>query len=497
MVNLTSQFTLSPTWTLSANAYVRRFIQQHQDGNPSGVQLCDDGVNLCFGDGTTPANGTNGKQLSASLFPASVFQNGLNLLGENDRTGVITTSVGTAFQLNNSDSLFGFRNHFSFGASFDYGMSNFSGSAELGVVQPDYVLQGSGVFLGTSGNPIAIGPTNVHTINRYLGVNALDAFEVNDRLTISGGARLNIAALSLFDELGGNAGGEHEFGHINPVIGFTYKINPELQAYGSYAMSNRAPTPLELACADQAHPCVLASFLVSDPNLKQVVAQTFEGGLRGQRDFGPYGALSWKAGAFHTLSSNDILNIPDPQITGFGYFANVGSTLRQGVETQLNYRYKDASLHASYTYMYATFQNAVTLGSNSPSADANGNIFVSRGNELPMIPRHRIKVGADWDVTPKATIGTDLLFVGAQRYVGDASNQQPRLPAYFTLALHTSYKILNNVEIYARGENVLDRRYYLYGTFFDTTQLYQAFSDPRSVTPAQPLSVYGGVRVTF
>jgi iron complex outermembrane receptor protein len=114
-----------------------------------------------------------------------------------------------------------------------------------------------------------------------------------------------------------------------------------------------------------------------------------------------------------------------------------------------------------------------------------------------MIPRHRIKVGADWAVTSKAEIGTDLLFVGAQRYNGDASNQQPKLPPYFTVALHASYKLFDNVEIYARGENILDRRYYLYGTYFDTTQLYQAFTDPRSVTPAQPLSVYGGVRIAF
>jgi iron complex outermembrane receptor protein len=495
MVNLTGQFNLAPTWSLSANAYVRRFIQQHVDGNPTSVQLCNDGVNLCFGDGVTPANGANGQQLSASLFPASAAQNGL--LGEIDRTGVATTSLGTSFQLNNSDMLFGFKNHASFGASFDYGLSSFSGSAELGVAQPDYVVQGYGVYLGDSGNPITDGPTSVHTINRYLGVNALDAFEVNDRLTISGGARLNIASVSLFDELGGNAGGEHEFTHINPLIGFTYKLTPDLQAYGSYAQSNRAPTPLELACADPNHPCVLASFLVSDPNLKQVVAQTFEAGLRGQHDFGPYGAVSWKAGAFRTLSQNDILNIPDPQITGFGYFANVGSTLRQGIETSVNYKYKDVALRASYAYLDATFRNAVTLGSNSPSADANGNIYVVPGDQIPMIPRHRIKVGADWAVTSKAEIGTDLLFVGAQRYNGDASNQQPKLPPYFTVALHASYKLFDNVEIYARGENILDRRYYLYGTYFDTTQLYQAFTDPRSVTPAQPLSVYGGVRIAF
>jgi outer membrane receptor protein involved in Fe transport len=496
MANLTGQFVLSPSWTLTGNAYVRRFVQNHVDGNPSNAQACDAGADLiCFGDGVTPANGLNGQQIqNAALYNAGVN----NTLGEIDRTGVATTSLGSAFQLSTSDSIFGFKNHFSFGASFDYGMTSFAGSAELGVVQPNYVVQGSGIYLGASGDPVTDGPTSVHTINRYLGVNALDAVDVNDRLTITGGARLNLASVSLFDQLGGSASGEHQFTHINPLIGFTYKITPELQAYGSYAESNRAPTPLELACADPLHPCVLASFLTSDPSLKQVTAQTFEAGLRGQRDFGGFGALSWKLGGFSTHTDNDIYNVVDTEMTGFGYFANIGSTLRQGLESQVNYHWKDVTLHASYTYMYATFQSAFQLNSLAPSYAANGGIEnVTPGNEMPMIPRHRIKIGADWAITPKAAIGTDVLFVGAQRYVGDEANQNAKLPPYFTLGLHASYKILDTVEVYARGENLLDRRCYLYGTYFDTTQLFQAFSDPRSVTPAQPLSVYAGLRVTF
>ena len=101
---------------------------------PSNAQACDAGNNLiCFGDGTTPANGLNGQQIqNAALYNAGVA----NALGEIDRTGVATTSMGSAFQLNNSDSIFGYKNHFSFGGSFDYGMTSFAGSAELGVVAP-------------------------------------------------------------------------------------------------------------------------------------------------------------------------------------------------------------------------------------------------------------------------------------------------------------------------------------------------------------------------
>ena len=45
-------------------------------------------------------------------------------------------------------------------------------------------------------------------------------------------------------------------------------------------------TPDELAdvlerCADPARPCLIATFLVADPPLKQVVSRTLEAGVRG------------------------------------------------------------------------------------------------------------------------------------------------------------------------------------------------------------------------
>ena len=306
MVNLTGRFTLSPTWTLNANAYVRRYIQRTVDGNPTNAQACGaDPTLLCYNDPTSPLVDTNGNQIANP--------NSANPLGEIDRSTVRTTSVGTAVQLSNSDKLFGYTNHFSIGSSFDFSQSNYSASAELGTVAPDYVITGLGTFFGASGTPTSIGPVNLDTINRYAGLYVLDAFDVSDKLTISAGARLNVASISLFDQIGGALSGEHEYSRINPLVGFTYKITNELQAYGSYAEANRAPTPLELGCADPTRPCILASFLVADPSLQQVVSRTYEAGVRGQHTFSDgWGSLGWKLGVFRTRNSNDILNEQEP-----------------------------------------------------------------------------------------------------------------------------------------------------------------------------------------
>ena len=58
---------------------------------------------------------------------------------------------------------------------------------------------------------------------------------------------------------------------------------PGITAYGGYSESNRAPTPLELGCSNPNQPCLIESFLVSDPPLQQVVSHTYEAGLRGDR----------------------------------------------------------------------------------------------------------------------------------------------------------------------------------------------------------------------
>ena len=490
-IALSGNFSLTPSWTLSTNTYVRRYIQHTVDGNPTNAQPCDDPSLLCFGDTSTPANGVNGQQL-ANTFPANA------VLGEIDRSNFLTTSAGASAQLTNNDTLFGFKNHLTLGASFDFGTTNYTASSELGSVMPNYVVVGNSVYLGPSGSPVSIGPVDVNAYNRYVGLYALDAMDLTDKLTLSAGARVNLASISLSDQLGGDVNGNNQYNHINPVVGLTYKFTPDFLVYGSYSMANRAPTPLELGCANPQQPCILASFLVSDPPLQQVVSQTFEAGFRGQQVLAnDMGALGWKAGVYRTANTNDILNIPDPVLTGFGYFANVGDTLRQGVELQLNYRKGPFGLRATYAYIDATFRNYLTLGSNSPAADANGYIYVKPGDQIPLIPNQQVKVSLDYDITARARIGADFLFTGPQRYAGDESNQEPRLPSYWTVNLNGSFKVTDHLEIFANATNLLNRCYYTYGTYFDTSQLFQSFTNPQSVVPAQPLAAYAGVRMTF
>jgi outer membrane receptor protein involved in Fe transport len=494
-LNLLGKVEITPTWSIEGAAHVRLFDQQTLDGNPTGTQPCTDPTLLCFGGSSTPANGLNGVQLSNPFSRDAV-------LGENDRTNTRSTTTGFSLQATNTDKLFGHNNNLVVGASFDSSVTHFTTSAELGTFLPNFVLVGSGIFLGQSGNPVSDGPVDLRATNQYTGFYALDTFDVTNAFSITAGGRFNHANIVLEDLIGTSLNGSDTFNRFNPIIGGTYKIIPGLTAYAGYSEANRAPTPLELSCADPARPCVIATFLVSDPPLKQVVSHTLEAGFRGTRDLN-VGTLGWKLGAFRTDNTDDILAIPSPVLQGFGYFQNVGSTRRQGVETEVNLKSSKVQLYASYALIDARFLDALQVGSNSPFADANGNVQIAPGNRIPAIPRNRVKAGIDYSITDAFKVGGDALYVSSQYFVGDESNQAQRVPSYAVFNLHGSYQIDKTFQIYARADNILDNRYATYGTFFNTGAIPNfanggaPFTDPRSLSPARPRAFYAGLKATF
>jgi len=494
--NLTGKVEVTPTWTLDGSVRVRTFRQKTVDGNPTETEPCaaPNDAFLCFNDDTNFANGVNGVPI-VNPFPADA------VLGQIDRTTTRSTTTGATLQATNTDQLFGHNNQLMVGTSFDSGVTRFGASAELGTIGSNYVVNGSGIFLGRSGEPVSIGPVSLRATNRYTGIYALDTFDVTDRFSVSGGGRFNYASINLYDQIGTDLNGSHTFSRFNPMVGGTYKITPEWTAYAGYSEANRAPTPLELACADPARPCIVAAFLIADPPLRQVVSRTVEAGFRGSKELN-IGTLGWKIGGFRATNADDILAIPSPEVQGFGYFQNVGRTRRQGIEAQVNLTSKALQLYASYTLVDARFLDSLTLNSRSPFA-VDDVIQVVPGNRIPSVPRNRVKLGVDYAVTDAFKVGGDALFVASQYFAGDESNQATRLPGYSVFNVHASYRINKTYQLYGRIDNILDNRYSTFGTFFERDDIPNftnggaEFTDPRTVTPARPRAFYAGLKATW
>ena len=497
---LTASATWKPsdTWTYQAIAYFRNFQQSHVDGNGTDAQNsgCPDPTVLCFPnlDGTV----SNLTTTKGQTVPATGAL-GTGVLGEIDRTWTTTNSFGGSGQVATSERLFGHENNFTIGLSVDRGLVQFSTTSELGTVNANQfpTVQGFGLFIDQPSGDVA--PVGLGATTLYTGLYATDTFDVTSRLSVTAGGRFNFAQINLMDELGNDPAlnGNHNYTHFNPMAGATYKLTPNLTFYGDFAVANRAPTPLELACSDPVRPCLIDNALVGDPNLQQVVTYTFEAGLRGQFNIAQ-GQMSWTVGGFHALNTNDIIAVSSP-IPGHEFFQNAGNTLRQGIEANVNYKQDRWNIYANYTYVDATFQNALTLQSPfNPFADANGNISVVPGDHLTGIPDFRFKLGAEYQVTNPWKVGADLNVIGSQWIVGDELNQNPKVPAYWVVNLHSSYKITENVEVFGLVRNLFDQHYYVFGTFFDVTSFpYLNLTDPRTFVPGIPFAAYLGVRGTL
>jgi outer membrane receptor protein involved in Fe transport len=220
------------------------------------------------------------------------------------------------------------------------------------------------------------------------------------------------------------------------------------------------------------------------------------------------------------LNQDDIFNVAAEE-TGRGYFLNAGDTLRQGVELAAAYQNRTYSVYGSYAFVDATFQDDLILPApNTPNRafdcpDVDSSQLddddvpqcqaVSDGDTLPGIPRHRLKAGFEYWITPQWKFGSDLLAVSDQFFFGDEANNNRKLAGYTRVDLKTSYKLSDNAEAYGLIRNLFDRRYGLYGTFFDADEAEEAFeaagyedpTDPRSISPVQPFAIYGGLRLTF
>ena len=190
-----------------------------------------------------------------------------------------------------------------------------------------------------------------------------------------------------------------------------------------------------------------------------------------------------------------------------GFFQNISSTRRQGIEAGLNYQSLLWSAYLNYSYVDATFQSALTLPSPSnPFQDPNGNIQVDSGDRLPGVPQHRIKAAVDYKLLTNLTVGASVRFVSDQYYFGDESNQNAPLPSYQVVGLHTSYQAARWLEMFGSIENLFNARYATYGIYSDPTGLgtpgVPAYGvsnglgvDNRFLSPAYPFAVYAGVRI--
>ncbi len=504
LVQLTGSYKPSDFVLVNTNLYYRHFNQHLDDGNTTDVTPCvnDDDFFCLEGNNLFPDDAlfdANGNQVPTSVLPTG------STPGEIDYTMTNTNTFGAGLQTKFSHAVFSRENSLVVGASFDHSTTNYSAFGELGTLLPNLDVIGSGTIIDQGLSPTASPPieqpVSVLGTNEYVGIYATDTLNLTPRLAATVSGRFNFALIGVQDQTGiaPQLNGTNIYNHFNPGAGLTYKVLENLTAYAGWSEGNRAPTPGELTCSNPVTPCILDAFLVADPPLKQVVSHTFEAGLRGSlRPAVVPGRFGWNLGLYRTNVFDDILLLATP-VNGFGFFSNVGETRRQGIEAGVSYNWQKWSVNLNYSYLAATFLESLTLSSNSPAADANGDIFVQPGDTLPLMPRNRVVLDVEYHATPYWTIGGDAKFVSSQYLVGDQSNQEKPLPAYGVINFHTSLKVNKWASFFVNVDNLLNATYYTFGTFTQLDNLPPSvdLTDPRTLSPSPGRVVYAGVKAVF
>ncbi|HEV3182450.1 MAG TPA: TonB-dependent receptor [Steroidobacteraceae bacterium] len=505
-VNLTGTQFLTDKLLLSGNIYYRRLVTGNINSNINGSYL-----NSSY----------TGPPFDCTGAPASAAELAWCARGQNATSRLTQRTTGFGVQLTDSKDLFRWTNQAIVGADYRDSHDSFDQSYQYGQLSADRML----IYEVSAFNDQTV--ISLSGDNRIYGVYATDTVSPNTlfHLTLSLRYDRNTATLAGYSvdtdvgDFGSGFGearpltGDHTFSRLNPALGFTFTPTDALTLYADYNQASRAPTVIELGCANPAVPCGLPNAFASDPDLQQVVARTIEAGVRGAL---PDQRLVWSADVFHTVNSNDIQFVATA--ANNGYFDNVGNTRRQGFDLALGGKQGGFNWQLTYSLVDATFQSnfAVSAAANS-TAGANGNILVHPGDRIPLIPRHTGRLMLEyerngWDIGANLLVASGSFLHGNENNANQAGGTNGAgayisgtgwIPGYAVVNLHGSCRITNNLEIFARLVNLFDREYSTAG--FLTSSSFNPdgsfipnpanWTNENAVSPAQPRAVWAGLRI--
>jgi outer membrane receptor protein involved in Fe transport len=496
LLNLTSRFRVSTRTTINGNAYYRDLRTRTLNGDINEESLdqslyqpgaAERAALAAAGYGNVPASG-----LDASNTPFPSLRCIANVLLQDEpaekcnglinRTHTAQRSGGAAAQLTRRTAIGLRENVFTAGASIDRSNVGFEQSTELGYLNLDRSVTGLNAFGdGATGGEIDGEPFDTRvdldsTVTTW-GMFAANTLPVGTRTHVSLSARYNGTSIDNRDRLRPGSGqgsldGDHAFGRLNPAAGLTIALPRSMNVYAGYSEGSRAPTSIELGCADPEQPCRLPNAMAGDPPLDQVVTRTLETGIRGAR-----GRVTWNAGFFHARNRDDILFVTSEQ-TGFGYFRNFGQTRRQGVEVGAQGRFGLLTVSAGYTLLDATFQSEETVNGESNSTNdaatggvrgVEGAIEIEPGDRMPLVPRHLLKISADAEVTSRLGLDVNLIASSGVYARGNENNDhepdglyylgEGATDQYAIVNLGARYRVSKWLQVVGQVNNLSDRAY--------------------------------------
>jgi outer membrane receptor protein involved in Fe transport len=443
-----------------------------------------------------------GRQLDVEQFNVS-------LIGENTRQFNDSTSAGGTLQIAHHTAVFGRENRLVAGVEyshFDVSSNTFEEQNETTLPEclEEAIAAGEDPAQACPPSQLASRVVDKQdTVGVYLQDTldlARSALFEGDSLVLTAAGRFDwirhdIKDLTPVEPGRPNSTQESRFDRINPRLGINYNFSKDYGVFAAYSQGFRAPAFLELTCAGPGAICPgLQAGVAPDPPLKSVKATNYELGFRAR----PLPWLEGELSLFRTDVEDDIFSVTPTGTIGL-FFQNIGDTRRQGLELGIRGRFGSAlEAYLNYAYTAATFETTaelatprLTAGCTTPPCTQ----LVRPGNDIPLIPNHRLNLGVDYHLTPWLTLFLTGSVVGEQRLRGDEANEEQPLDPYFVMS-GGARAHWRRLSAFLTINNLLDARYETFGTFAPNAR---EAGDPieRFLTPGPPINLVAGISYRF
>lgn len=470
MLNAQANVGLDASNTIAGNLYLRDITRDILNSNINNLLSGSDNTADCISDPDT--------------CPAT------NMLAHYKQQ-----VVGGNLQWSNTDFVFDKNQITTLGVNAEYSDTAFTNRGQYATLDSSNGLVAAGAFKSQA---------DIKSSNQRFGMYATTTLDATDRLSVTASVRFDYASIKLsgsscIDELlcdlaigSGDitaVTGDHAYQRLNPSLGFTYMVAPELTAFGSYAEGFRTPSAIELACSDPNAPCSgVPNAFGADPELQAVVSRTYEVGMRGSAGH----QLKWRTSYYRTQLENDILFNQSSLNTG--YFSNVGQTQRQGLEIGLDGKLGKLDYAVDLDRIEATYQSSYTVANTSNSAASTP---VKPGNLIPSIPQWVFKGRFSYPIAAQTRLGLGIRAQGPTFARGDDNNADVngQIAGFTTVKLDVQHSVNKRVSLYAGVNNLFDAKYASYGAL--ATNNITSGANEQFLSLGAPRSVYAGLQAKF
>ena len=296
--------------------------------------------------------------------------------------------------------------------------------------------------------------------------------ELSENLTTTLNFRQDNMKYAYVDDMNSTKNVDPSYKNSSYRVGLNYKINSNTNLYASVSTGFKAPT------ASQISKNRITAGAPADIDSEETT--NYEIGV-----LGSVSNLKYEA-SIYQLDRDNYIGYSNGNYSWGDYYDNIGDIRSRGFELGLSSdRKKELSFNLGYAYLKSKFRKYFY---NAPGPDPLQDLS---GKYVSRAPKHTANLTLDYKPTAKLTISPELVYYGS--YFADEANRYKQ-DGYKVVNLRGNYKFNQDLEFFAKIDNLLDKDYY---AFVNVNSKTSATMNDATIRVAAPRAYYVGLRYKF